>query len=75
MHFNRLKPCPKNVRLRDSIDSEPCNTSDNLSTQEELPTPRPFGTDLELIDGDDHTTSPTPQQQHSLEVLTEQSNR
>ena len=75
VHFNRLKPCPKNVRLRDSVDSEPGNTSDNPSTQEELSTSKPFGTDLELIDGDDDTTPPTSQQQHSPEVLTELSNR
>ena len=74
MYFNRLKPCPKNVRLNDSIDSESCKASGNLSTQEESPTPRTFGTTLELIDDDDNEATVPTTPQHAV-ISTDQGNR
>jgi len=74
VHFNRLKPCPKNVRLSESNDSGPPRKENNsLLTQEESPTPRPFGINLELIDDDNEETTVATPSQPAPVVTTDQS--
>jgi len=41
--FQHAETYPKYVQLRDNITSEPRRASDTVSTQEESPSPRPFG--------------------------------
>jgi len=55
VHFNRLKPCPPNVRL----DMSQQTTSTSLSNEQEPSTETstqlvPVGTNLELVDDDDN---------------------
>jgi len=72
VHFNRLKPCPVDIRL--NTDNQPAQTPtpDNYvmeKPQQRHPQSSPVGTHLELIDGDDdemavnHPTAITPPHQ------------
>ena len=49
VHFNRLKPCPKNTRLLQHTDTE----DSSITYSPELPVPTPVGTNLQLVDQDD----------------------
>ena len=68
LHFNRLKPCPKDIRLDHSDQASPVHHPSTKKTSpknnEQTPPP-PIGTHLELVDDDedylvnDHHTGDT----------------
>lgn len=51
VHFDRLKPCPPNIRLPGSTSSQPCTNSPATPAT-------PVGTALELVDEADSDLPP-----------------
>lgn len=71
VHFNRLKPCPKETRLLEPANSGDNTPRNNTNHEHVVVASRPFGTNLQLIeddDGDDGITSP----QHTSQATVEQ---
>ena len=68
VHFNRLKPCPRDIRLHTSNQLPETRPSDKQSTEVQAQTSQapPVGTHLEIVEDDDEmpaehpTTSTTP---------------
>jgi len=59
VHFNKLKPCPKDIRFRSTAQSTSVHSSattlgSHSQTSQQPLTPPPVGTHLELIDDDDY---------------------
>ena len=52
VHFNRLKPCPKDPRLLQLTNSGDEIAKDDVANSEEPSAPMPVGTNLQLIDED-----------------------
>ena len=51
VHFDRLKPCPKDIRLDD--DHLKISESPHMLQDLQQPERQPVGSDIELVDADD----------------------
>ena len=55
VHFDRLKPCPKNIRLNQEHQSDLEAPASNRLCNPELPVSPPFGKNLQIVDDDNIT--------------------
>ena len=70
VHFNRLKPCPKNTQLLQPTDREDNSAMNTADCTQERSAPTLVGANLQLIDQDDDDVISSPQS--TPQVVSEQ---
>ena len=67
VHFDRLKPCPKNLRLNQEYHNDLEAPEPNRPCNPELPVLPPFGQNLQIVDDDDDNIG-TTLEDHAVET-------